>query len=247
MIEALSRSTPGRDSHVEIEIVGLESDEIEQVVASFPLLARLAVEPRSAWLLNRPGLIDILLRADAFSSLPDGALSEADVFAAVWHRLVRRPADNTTGAGTPDGRALALADLARRQLVPAAPSPLADLGALPSLRSDGLLRTLGPTAVWRSGDEFATDLVRDFALAHVFVSDGWAALTHAGAPRWAIRAARLACQARYAGSSRPLGPPALSCRRCSTLASDHGDRWADLPQRHSLPWGHRTMPWAGVA
>lgn len=230
VIEALSKSTAGRDSHVEIEIVGLENDEIEQVVATFPLLARLAVEPRSAWLLNRPGLIDILLRADAFASLPDGALSEADVFAAVWHRLVRRPTDNTTGAGTPDGRALALADLARRQLVPAAPSPLADLGALPSLRSDGLLRSLGPTAVWRSGDEFATDLVRDFALAHVFVSDGWAGLTHAGAPRWAIRAARLGCQARYAASPSTVESTRAALQLVfDALASDHGDRWADIP------------------
>lgn len=63
--------------------------EIDQVAASFPVLSRVANEPRSRWLLGRPGLVELLLQSGAHAALPDGALSEADVFAAVWHSLNR--------------------------------------------------------------------------------------------------------------------------------------------------------------
>ncbi|MFI6808954.1 hypothetical protein ACIBO6_28765 [Streptomyces luteogriseus] len=39
-----------------------------------------------------------------------------------------------------------------------------------------------------TGDEFATDLMRDFALCRLFFTEGWEPLKKAGAPRWAIRA-----------------------------------------------------------
>jgi len=59
----------------------LLDNEIDQVAASFPVLARVAGEPRSRWLLARPGLVEVLLQSGAHAALPDGALSEADVFA----------------------------------------------------------------------------------------------------------------------------------------------------------------------
>ena len=97
-------------------------EEVSEVTEAFPSLARLSAESESAWLVQRPGLIDLLLRSDAIASLSDGALSEADVFAAVWHRLVRRSERSELGRGSPDGREKALIAIARNLLVFTTPS-----------------------------------------------------------------------------------------------------------------------------
>lgn len=229
--EALTPRTPDSQSPAEINIEGLTSEEVKEIVAVFGSLRRVASEPRSVWLLERPGLVDLLLRADAFTALPDGALSEADVFAAVWHGLVRRSERNEPGRGSPDGREFGLVELARRQILGKAITALpVDPAALPSLRSDGLLLAPGSTAAWSSGDQFATDLIRDFAIARLFLTDGWAPLQDAGAPRWALRAARLACQGRFAQLGLTTENARIELQEVfDNLALEHGDRWADLP------------------
>ena len=124
----------------------LTAAEIAQVAAAFPVLGRLVGEPRAVWLLGRPGLVDLLLRAGAAGDLPAGPLCEADVFAAVWSRLVRRGEVREPGGPTPDAREQALVALARRRLLPADPGKPPDAGALPALRSDGLLAWSAPQA-----------------------------------------------------------------------------------------------------
>lgn len=215
----------------QIEIPGLTAEDTAQVVTNFPALRRLSAEPRSAWLLQRPGLVSLLLRAEALAELPDGALSEADVFAAYWQGVVLRAERIDTGRGTPDGRESSLVALAHSQLLgPAIALPPLDPQALPSLRSDGLLVAPGPTAAWNPNDQFATDLIRDFALARLFITRGWAPLQEAGAPRWALRAARLACQAKIANAGSETEAALIELQRnLDTLASDYGDRWSDLP------------------
>ena len=161
-------------------------------------MARLGRERRARWLLGRPGLTDLLLRGNAAQALPDGALSEADVFSAVWSGLVRQ-SEMTFGDGsTPDARERALLLLARELLLGHDGIRGAQPNALPSLRSDGLLLAAGPTSAWNPGDQFASDLVRDFCIARLLIVDGMEQLLAAGAPRWALRAARLACQAAIA-------------------------------------------------
>ena len=231
VVDALSPQPAGSEALSEINIDGLKSEEVKEVVAVFPALLRIADEPRSAWLLERPGLVDLLLRADAIAALPDGALSEADVFAVVWSGLVRRSEQNEPGRGSPDGREFALVDLARRQLVGEASTrrPV-DSADLPSLRSDGLLLSPGPTAAWSPGDQFATDLIRDFALARLFLTDGWSPLKDAGAPRWALRAARLACQGKFAEAGIVKESVRIELQtEFDALATEYGDRWTDLP------------------
>ena len=72
------------------EVSGFDESEVGPACASmFPELDGIAAEPRAAWLLARPGLVDLLLRADAVRGLPVGPLAEADVFVAVWAELVR--------------------------------------------------------------------------------------------------------------------------------------------------------------
>jgi Mrp family chromosome partitioning ATPase len=239
IVEALTSRESAAPSVLEIEIEGLNSTEIVEVVNAFPALARALDEPRSSWLLKRLGLIDLLIRSEAFTALPDGALSEADIFNAVWLRLVRQSEQLHPMGSTPDGREAALIALARRQLLNGASVPsIADPTALLSLRSDGLLLALGPTAAWSSGDQFASDLIRDFALARLFVQSGFKLINDAGSPRWIIRAARLACQARLAYSGSAVEATRSEIQAAfDELAVEQGDRWADLPLEAIITFG----------
>jgi hypothetical protein len=122
---------------------------------------------------------------------------------------------------------------------------IVDPYALPSLRSDGLLLSVDEQFSWSTGDEFASDVVRDLAIARLFIKEGIPALDQAGAPRWAIRAARIASQTalvyaqrREAGNSAAMRT-ALRQQQAAfeQLASRHGDRWADVPLDAALTSG----------
>ncbi|RUO92068.1 hypothetical protein D7Y11_16715 [Corallococcus sp. AB018] len=228
-----------KESPAEVIIPSLTEGEVAEIVRNFAVFERVAKEPRARWLLGRLGLVDALLRSGAYAALPNGALSEADVFAAVWGRLVRRGETHSRGDATPDGREAALVSLARRSLSPQAAPMLMEPLALASLRSDGLLLSLGPTAAWRNGDEFANDLIRDFAITRLLVtSPQERLLENAKAPRWAIRAARLACQAMLlqAGSDTERARTA-SQAYFDALSREHGERWADVPWEALLTLG----------
>jgi hypothetical protein len=86
------------------------------------------------------------------------------------------------------------------------------------------------------GDEFATDLFRDFALCRLFITHGWEPLSSAGAPRWSIRAARLGCQTALLDSSNSSGWASLSAR-FKEIARAHGDRWLEVPYEALLTLG----------
>ncbi|MFI4989787.1 MAG: hypothetical protein ACHQHO_02565 [Solirubrobacterales bacterium] len=220
----------------EHRVLPLSETEATEITRSFPSLARLEHEPRARWLLSRPGLIDLLLRSDAATALPDGALSEADVFAAIWHHLVRRREATSSGV-TPDARENALVALARKQLLPDV-TALPDASALPSLRSDGLLLPSAAASAWGPGDQFANDLVRDLALARLLVTENLKLLSRAGGPRWALRAAKLACQAALAHAQHETDRVRDELQDVFTeLATEHGERWAELPLEALLTLG----------
>ena len=216
----------------------LTANEITQVAAAFPALARLVNEPRAAWLLGRPGLVDLLLRAGAAGDLTAGPLCEADVFAVIWDRLVRRGEVREAGAATPDARAQAMVALARRRLLPGDPGEPPDVTALPALRSDGLLRPVTATSAWSKGDAFASDLITDLAVARLLITGGWELLSRAGAPRWALRAARLACQAQLIDAGTGSEQARMDLHAVFAQVAEHGgDRWAEVPDEALLTIG----------
>lgn len=208
----------------------LRAEEVLQVVGAFDALGRIAEDPRSRWLLGRPGLVDLLLKIEMHYQFGEGALSEADVYAAVWSGLVRKGEITRSGGGTPDEREEALLALARQQLMPGNHEVRATTRALPSLRSDGLVLSAGPTSPWQPGDQFASDLVRDFALVRLFLREGYELLQESGTPRWAIRAARLACMAALAAAGEASEQARTAeTRQFQQIAASAGERWAELP------------------
>lgn len=235
--------TAGMAAPTHIVVPPLAEAEVDEVARTFPALGRIAKEPRARWMLARPGLVAALLRSSSHITLPSGALCEADVFAAVWRHSVRRNEQHAPGDATPDGREAALLALARRLLQPES-SAVPDPTALASLRSDGLLLSLGPNSAWQAGDDFANDLVRDLAIARLLLkSSSENLLAKADAPRWALRGARLACQAslmREVGASRERARAAAQIS-FDKLAADHGERWSDVPWEALLTLGDATL------
>jgi hypothetical protein len=223
----------GRDaSPAEYVVEPLTPGERQALPDTFTALARLGGDPSASWLLGRPGLVDALLRTGANLD-PSDVLCEADVFAAVWRTLIRRDEIHPPGTASPDDRERAALSVAKRALGLAADAPQGT--AVAELRSAGILRVPNDPALSR-GDEFATDLFRDFALCRLFITEEWQSPVSAGAPRWSIRAARLGCQTALLDPHRSNAWLGLLTKFAS-LASAEGDRWLEVPYEALLTLG----------
>jgi hypothetical protein len=177
-------------SHV---VEALNDAQLDEIANRFPSLARLLDNARSRELMRRLVVVDLLVRSD-FSGTP---LSDVDAMNQVWAGLVRRHGQQDRGL--PDAREQTLLRLATRELTEGSSADLArelDANALDGLRRDGLLRSSEGNP-WQALPDFAHEEIRRYAVTRVLLADGdpAAALLNVGAPRWALSAGRLACQA----------------------------------------------------
>lgn len=221
------------------EVPLLTDAQVAEIVAVFDELSALAADSRSRELLRRPVVVDLLVRGGVKTT----PLSDADAMQQVWSGLVLRQRPER---GTPDARNIALLRLAALELGQGDPLELVgaiDPTALAGLRQDGVLRTDtdDPFAI---GPQFAHDEVRRYAIARLFLSAGHptAKLIEAGVPRWALGAARLACQALLAVPDTPKAPLHGRFARLQQAFDDlvtagHGDRWGDVPGEALLTLG----------
>ena len=218
----------------------LDDSEIDEVVGVFTELERLNANPRSRDLLRRLVVVDLLVRGQ----IPGTPLTDADAMNEVWSGLVRRR--EMSDAGSPDAREMALLRLADLELGKGERLEVIsgiDSAALDGLRRDGLLRTSND-APFMIGPEFAHDEVRRYAIARLFLASDnpGSGLLGAGAPRWALAAARLACQAwleRPGTSKTPLKGrfTALQESFDALVEKGHGSRWGDVPGEALLSLG----------
>jgi len=219
----------------------LADAQIDCVVATFGELSALAGNARSRELLRRPVVVDLLVRG-GLSGMP---LSDADAMRQVWTGLVRR--QGQPDRGTPDAREFALLRLADLALLGGDPLDVVgaiDPAALDGVQRDGLLRA-SVDDPFRIGPEFAHDEVRRYAVARLLLAARRpaATLAEAGVPRWALGAARLACQALLAEPDRPADPLPGRFSRLrrafdQLVEAGHGERWADVPGEALLTLGN---------
>ena len=228
----------------EYAVAPLTDAEIAEVVTTYEELAKLGADPRSRELLRRLVVVDLLVRGGV-SGVP---LSDADAMREVWSRLVRRR--GMSDRGSPDARdsvllrlaALALDDVGDMERLDAVQA--LDSAALAGLRQDGLLRVPADDA-FGIGPEFEHDEVRRYAVARLLLAgrDPASRITRAGAPRWSLAAARLACQALLAESDRSANLlrgrfAALQESFDAIVAAGHGTRWGDVPGEAMLRLGN---------
>lgn len=219
-------------SHVVQELTQAERALLAERI---PGLTRVNEDAKSNWLLGRPGLVDALLRSGRPIE-PDQLLCEADVYVAVWNGLVLRDGTHRPGTAPPEEREGAALAVARRRLGAQEATPTS--AAVRELRSDGVFRADANPAL-SQGPDFSTDLYRDFALCRLFLSVGWTPLTESAAPRWTIRAVRLACEARLAnlgGRTRRQVWEELA-EEFNAIAAGEGVRWSEVPVEALLTVG----------
>lgn len=222
------------------EVPLLTDAQVTEAVAVFEELSALAADPRSRELLRRPVVVDLLVRGGVKAT----PLSDADAMQQAWSGLVLRP--GRPERGTPDARNVALLRLAALELGKGDALDVVgaiDPTALAGLRQDGLLRT-ETDAPFAIGPQFAHDEVRRYAIARLFLSapHPTAVLVDAGVPRWALGAARLACQARLAAPDSQRAPARGRFARLQQafddlVAAGHGERWGDVPGEALLTLG----------
>ena len=177
-------------------------------------------------------MVDLLVRGRVVG-MP---LTDADAMQEVWQGLVRRR--ELSDRGSPHERELVLVRLADHELNGRRDLDVIagfDQAALTGLHRDGLIQT-ALNDPFRIGPEFSHDEVRRYAVARLLEADRdpAARILQAGAPRWALGAARLACQRLLAEPDTVATP--LRGRFASLQASfdllveqRHGSRWGDVP------------------
>ena len=215
----------------------LTDADIEKVVETFPDLRRLSTNPRSRELLRRLVVAQLLVRG-RISGTP---LTDADAMKEIWSGLIRRR--GSTDRGSPDAREAALLRLAELELGKGERLDVVsslDSVAVDGLRRDGLLMNSADNP-FGIGPEFGHDEIRRYAVAWLLLASGdpSSALAAAGAPRWSLAAARLACQARLALPDTPAAPlnGRVAAEQASfdrLVAAGHGSRWGDVPSEALL-------------
>ena len=210
----------------------LTNTELDEIVKTFPELERLTSNPQSRELLRRLVVVDLLVRGQ-LSGVP---LTDADAMLEVWSGLVRR--QERLDRGHPDARETTLLQLAALSLNGGDRLDVIgklDATAITGLRQDGLLQASveNPFAL---GPDFAHDEVRRYAVARLLLAerDPTSRIFSDRAPRWALGAARLACQVLL--QERETAATPLRGRFAKLQASfdqlveaGYGARWGDVP------------------
>lgn len=219
----------------DFEVPSFNDDEIRQVSEAFASLRIFISNPSSKWLLGRPGLVQMLLLSNGITELPSGRFSEADVFRIIWKYRVRGESSPLIDSRFWGPREETMKTLALRELFSNSKLGNLDMSAVESLKSDGLLRDSGASGAWIPDQQFASDLVRDMAIARVLITADWALLEECGAPRWALRAVRIAVQATLLREKSVGWKSTLEF--FTNLASKFEPRWAEVPLESLLTLG----------
>ena len=219
----------------ECAVKPLTDTELNDIARTFPELGSLNDNPRSRELLRRLVVVDLLVRGHP-SGVP---LSDADAMDQVWSGLVRR--HEKSDKGYPDARETVLLRLAALSLGGNESDERLDVisrldaAAISGLRHDGLLQP-SLEKPFMFGPDFSHDEVRRYAVARLLLAEGdpTSRILSAGAPRWALGAARLACQAMLALPDMPASPlqgrfAKLQASFDEVVTEGHGTRWGDVP------------------
>ncbi|MGH3525930.1 MAG: hypothetical protein ACRDQ6_01290 [Pseudonocardiaceae bacterium] len=218
-------------------VLPLTDDEISIAAGHFQQLERLAANPKGRELLRRPIVINLLIQAGD----PGVPLSDVDALEHVWNQLVRN--GGRRDSSFPDAREHVVLNLAAHALGQGSNESLLtslDPSAVAGLRDSAILSPRSALP-WERTPRFAHDVLRAYSVARQLLQtpDLAGELRRVGAPRWALPAARLACELLLSAPDDPANRQGGRFARLQATfdelaAAGNGERWADVPSEALL-------------
>lgn len=215
---------------IEVEIPGLDDEELKYVSSQVPAISGALKNLPPNSLYRRFVVVDLLARTGSTVST---ALDEWNCLELIWGDLVDRAAPGKSNGEARTQTLLALSEEALN--LPADdrmyPQPYPD--AIHALRED---RLVAPRNLVRTEANFGHDEIRRFATAirlaqATSLTD---TLLASGPMRWAMSAAKLACQGRLANSGDGSAELAALVAKFDALGDGTRARWKDVPLEAAL-------------
>lgn len=214
----------------ELEIPGLDDDELRYVGSQVPAIAgALRNLPRKS-LYRRFVVVDLLARTGATVST---TLDDWGCLEVIWRDLVDRTGPRKSSG---EARTQALLALSEQALSLPADERLyarPDPDALQDLRDD---RLVAPRNLMKVESDFGHDEIRRFATAvRLAQAESLTATLQASGPvRWAMSAAKLACEGKLARATDPNVELAAQVEKFDELGDESTVRWKDVPFEAAL-------------
>jgi len=213
-----------------IEIPGLDDAELRFVGAKVPAIAGALRNLPAKSLYRRFVVVDLLARTGATVST---ALDDWGCLELIWADLIGRT-DPGKSSGEARTRALlALSEEALKLSEADRTYPRPESSALDALRAD---RLVAPPTLSKQAADFAHDEVRRFATAvRLAQAEPVTSVLQASGPaRWAMSAAKLACEGKLSSADDPNAELSTLVEQFDALGDVSTVRWKDVPLEAAL-------------
>jgi len=216
--------------HRKIEIPGLDDAELRFIEAEVPAIAGALRNLPAKSLYRRFVVVDLLARTGATVQT---ALDNWGCLELIWSNLIGR---TSPGKSSGEARTRALLALSEEALeLPEADRTYAtpESSALDDLRTD---RLVAPRNLMKQRPDFAHDEVRRFATAvRLAQAESVTSLLRASGPvRWAMSAAKLACEGKLSDADDRDTELAALIEHFDALGDVSTVRWKDVPLEAAL-------------
>lgn len=213
-----------------VEVPGLDDDELKYVGVRVPAIAGALrnLPPRS--LYRRLVIVDLLART---GSTLTTTLDEWGCLQVIWSDLVDRAAPGKSNGEARTQTLLALSEEALNLPAGDRKYPHQDPEALDALRAD---RLVAPRNLMKAEANFGHDEIRRFstAIRLAQATSPTDTLLASGPIRWAMSAAKLACQGRLANADDSFAELAELIEKFNELGDGTRVRWKDVPLEAAL-------------
>lgn len=208
-----------------LEVPGLSDDELRIVGTKVPAIAGALRQVPTKSVYRHLTVIDLLARTGATLTTP---MDNWSCLELIWKKLIGRAAGGSSGAARTEAL-LALSETALQLPEDQRSYPRPDPSALDALRADLLV---APQNLRKAEPDFAHDEIRRFATAVRLVQADSVAgtLKESGPMRWAMSAAKLACEGILANAPDPDAElAAMILQFDAALGEEATVRWKDVP------------------
>lgn len=208
----------------EFAVPGLDDDELRIVRGRVPAIAGTLRNLPTRSLYRRLSVVDLLARTGTTVTTP---LDDWGCLELVWRDLIGRATGGSSAAAR-TATLLAMSEAALELPPPEKVYPRPEHAALDALRADFLV---SPENLRKTEPEFAHEEVRRFATAvRLARADSVTETLKASGPkRWAMSAAKLACEGKLTGADDPDAELAALLAEFDTLGDVSTVRWKDVP------------------